>query len=128
MHPISRRRVLQLGGLGLVGVAAGGAGLAWSRGSSLVVPAVGAQLSEPEVLRSAGGVLPVRLEAAEGQLAIGGRQATAYGYNGGLPGPTLRLRRGDRLQVELVNRLDAPTNLHVHGLHVSPEGNGETRS
>ena len=47
-------------------------------------------------------------------------------YNGGLPGPTLHLQPGDRLQAQLVNRLSAPTNLHVHGLHVSPEGNGDS--
>ena len=29
------------------------------------------------------------------------------------------------MRVELVNRLDRVTNLHVHGLHVSPEGNGD---
>ena len=28
------------------------------------------------------------------------------------------------MQVQLVNRVDAPTNLHVHGLYVSPEGSG----
>ncbi|WP_269190891.1 multicopper oxidase family protein [Blastococcus sp. VKM Ac-2987] len=67
----------------------------------------------------------MRLEAVAGRLRIAGREATAYGYNGGVPGPTLRLRPGDRLQIQLVNRLDAPTNLHVHGLHVSPEGNGD---
>ncbi|MFC7571784.1 multicopper oxidase domain-containing protein [Klenkia terrae] len=46
-------------------------------------------------------------------------------YNGGLPGPTLYLQPGDRLQVRLTNDLDAPTNLHVHGLHVSPLDNGD---
>ena len=124
MQPISRRRALQLGGLGLASIAVGGAGLAWPRGSLLDLHA-GAQLSEPETLGSADGLLRVRLEAAEGPLSVAGRQVTAYGYNGGLPRPTLRLRPGDRLQVQLVNRLDAVTNLHVHGLHVSPEGNGD---
>src|SRR5687768_9691082 len=76
-------------------------------------------------MRSENGLLRVRLAAAEGPLTIGGRRATAYGYNGSLPGPTLRLRPGDRLQVELVNRLESPTNLHVHGLLVSPAGNGD---
>jgi FtsP/CotA-like multicopper oxidase with cupredoxin domain len=70
-------------------------------------------------------VLWVRLEAAEGPLAVAGQRVTAYGYNGSLPGPTLRPRPGDRLQVQLANRLGASTNLHVHGLHVSPEGNGD---
>ena len=124
MRPISRRRALQLGGLGLLSTAVGSAGLAWPR-DGLLAPQGGRQLLEPETLRSADGLLRVRLEAAEGPLTVGGRRATAYGYNGGLPGPTLRLRPGDRLQVQLVNRLDAPTNLHVHGLVVSPEGNSD---
>ena len=124
MRPISRRQALQLGGLGLLSAAVGGAGLAWPR-EKLLAPEAGGQLSEPESLRSADGLLRVRLEAAEGPLTIADRQATAYGYNGSLPGPTLRVRPGDRLQVQLVNRLDAPTNLHVHGLYVSPEGNGD---
>ncbi|SDY80281.1 hypothetical protein SAMN05661080_04656 [Modestobacter sp. DSM 44400] len=98
MRPISRRRALQLGGLGLTSVALGATGLAWPRGS-LLDPVAGRQLSEPETLRSANGGLRVRLEAAEGRLPVAGRQATAYGYNGGLPGPTLRIRPGDRLQV-----------------------------
>ena len=124
MQPISRRRALQLGGLGLTGIALGGTGLAWP-GDSVLDPHTGARLSEPKVLRGEHGLLRVRLESAEGPLAIAGREATAYGYNGGLPGPTLRLRRGDRLQVRLVNRLQAVNNLHVHGLNVSPEGNGD---
>ena len=124
MRPISRRQALQLGGLGLLSAAVGGAGLSWPRDGSFL-PQAGGQPAEPVTLRSEDGLLRVRLEAAEGPLPIGGRRATAYGYNGSLPGPTLRLRPGDRLQVRLVNRLDAPTNLHVHGLVVSPEGNAD---
>ena len=124
MRPINRRRALQLGGLGLLSVAVGGTGLALGGGSRLD-PEVGGEMAEPETLRSADGALQARLEAVAGPVRIAGREATAYGYNGGVPGPTLRLRPGDRLQIRLVNRLDAPTNLHVHGLHVSPEGNGD---
>jgi FtsP/CotA-like multicopper oxidase with cupredoxin domain len=35
-------------------------------------------------------------------------------------GPTLRLGPGDRLTVDLINRLDVATDLHTHGLGVSP--------
>ena len=124
MRPISRRLALQLGGLGLLSAAVGGAGVTWTR-DGLLVPRAGEQLAEPETMRSEDGLLRVRLAAAEGALTIGGRRANAYGYNGTLPGPTLRLRPGDRLQVELVNRLESPTNLHVHGLRVSPADNGD---
>jgi len=46
-------------------------------------------------------------------------------FNGTVPGPTLYLQPGDRLRIELVNRLHDPTNLHTHGLHVSPQDNGD---
>jgi suppressor of ftsI len=39
--------------------------------------------------------------------------------------PTLRIRLGDRLDLAMQNRLGASTNLHVHGLHVSPTGNSD---
>ena len=125
MQPIDRRTALTLGGLGLLSTAVGGGGLFWQRSPSTSDALTGATLQEPEVLRSRGGLLDVRLEAASGSHEVAGRRATTLGYNGGLPGPTLRIRPGDTLRIQLVNRLEEPTNLHVHGLHVSPEGNGD---
>ena len=123
MRPISRRQALLLGGLGTAGTVAGGAGLIWSLSSPTARPS-GGSLIQPEELRSAAGQLQVRLEAAPAQVQLGGRQAMALGYNGSVPGPTLRIRPGDTLKISLVNSLSQPTNLHVHGLHVSPENNG----
>ena len=124
MEPISRRRALRLAGLGLARTVVGGMGLAWSV-TSRFDPVSGAALAAPATLRSSGGELRVRLEAAEGPARVAGRTATTFGYNGGVPGPTLHLQPGDRLRVHLTNRLSAPTNLHVHGLHVSPKGRGD---
>ena len=124
MQPLSRRRAIQLGGLGLASIVAGAAGLTWKSTSGFRV-APSAALVEPPVLASTDGLLQTRLEAAPGPVRIAGRRANALSYNGGLPGPTLHLQPGDRLRVQLVNRLNDPTNLHVHGLHVSPEGNGD---
>ena len=124
MRPITRRQALQLGGLGIASIAIGTTGLVWQRGSRLD-PVTGADLTEAEVLRSRDGLLQVRLVAAESRLNVAGRDATVYGYNASLPGPTLRLRPGDRLQVQLINRLNTMTNLHVHGLYVSPQDNGD---
>ena len=124
MEPISRRRALQLGGLGMASTIIGGTGLVRAVNSRFD-PVTGAALVEPLLLRSTAGGLQVRLEAAEGTVKVAGREATMLGYNGGVPGPTLQLQPGDRLRVQLVNRLATPTNLHVHGLHVSPEGNSD---
>lgn len=125
MQPIDRRTALTLGGVGLLSTAVGGGGLFWQRSTSALDALRGAALEEPRALRSEACSLEVRLEAAPGSHEVAGRRATTLGYNGGLPGPTLRIRPGDTLRIELVNRLEQPTNLHVHGLHVSPEGNGD---
>lgn len=125
MKPISRRSVLTMGGLGLVSTAVGGTGLWRELNPSVLDPAAGELFSEPEVLRSEGGRLLVRLEASLGTHEVAGRAVQTMGYNGGVPGPTLRVRPGDTVRLDLVNRLEEVTNLHVHGLHVSPEGNGD---
>ncbi|MEO7348277.1 MAG: multicopper oxidase family protein [Terrimesophilobacter sp.] len=124
MEPISRRSALVLGGVGAAGVLVGAAGLI-SGWPSTFEPAAGGEFFEPEALRSAGGVLHTRLTAAALPVRIAGRSATALSYNGGIPGPTLFVRQGDSLRVSLENQLNAVTNLHVHGLHVSPEGTSD---
>ncbi len=124
MRPISRRQALLLGGLGAAGTVAGGAGLIWSLSSPAARTSRGS-LIQPEEVRSGNGQLQVRLEAGPAQVQLGGRQATALAYNGSVPGPTLRLKAGDTLKISLANSLSQPTNLHVHGLHVSPEDNGD---
>ena len=57
-------------------------------------------------------------------------------YRKKLTGPTIRVRAGDRVRILLENSLEKPTdikntpvgditNLHTHGLHISPTGNSD---
>ena len=124
MEPITRRNALMLGGVGAAAIIAGGTGLAWGWTSG-GGRAQGPTLAEPDVLRSANGKLTVRLTTAEVRVPISGTKVSALTYNGGVPGPTLMVRAGDRISVSLENRLSSPTNLHTHGLHVSPQGNSD---
>src|SRR6266851_9137523 len=39
-------------------------------------------------------------------------------YDGTVPGPTLRVKRGDELRVRLVNELTEPTTVHWHGVRL----------
>ena len=39
-----------------------------------------------------------------------------------MTGSTLVVKPGDTMRVTLVNHLSEDTNLHFHGLHVSPSG------
>lgn len=128
--PISRRRALILAGLGAAAVAAGATGAlagfdgAGGAAAGRLQPTAGEPLRDPEVLASRGGRLAVELTAARGA-TLAGQATAALGYNGSSPGPTLRVRPGDELAVRLTNRLDLPTNLHTHGLRVSPQANSD---
>jgi FtsP/CotA-like multicopper oxidase with cupredoxin domain len=124
VRPLSRRRALQLGGLGVASIVVGGGGLAWA-GTTRYDPVQGETFRTAEVLTSDDGGLTLTLVAALGSGQVAGRDASTLRYNGGLPGPTLRLRPGDHLGIDLVNHLKEPTNLHTHGLQVSPQGNSD---
>ena len=41
-----------------------------------------------------------------------------WSYDGAVPGPTLRLKRGEELRVRLVNELPEPTTIHWHGVRL----------
>ncbi len=58
-------------------------------------------------------------------MQVGGRRVIAQVYNGSYLPPTLRVQPGDVIRLRLVNALDEATNLHTHGLAVSPLGNSD---
>lgn len=70
---------------------------------------------------------PVLLEARRGtaQLLPAGEAKTAiWGYDGRVPGPELRLRKGDRLTARMLNRLSQPTTIHWHGIRIDNRMDG----
>jgi FtsP/CotA-like multicopper oxidase with cupredoxin domain len=101
------------------------------------------ELPQPKVLRSKDKVLNVTLTAMPGTVDVGAPQAVrTYTYDGVLPGHTWEIAPGDTLKIDLVNKLPplasqphpvdmnrphdwTTTNLHTHGLHVSPAGNAD---
>jgi FtsP/CotA-like multicopper oxidase with cupredoxin domain len=86
----------------------------------------GQPLAEPAVLNAATPrTLRVRLVAEPKRFDISGKRVWGESYNGQYVGPTLHLVPGEHLELTLVNRLTTPTNLHFHGLHVSPSGNAD---
>jgi FtsP/CotA-like multicopper oxidase with cupredoxin domain len=93
--------------------------------ASLDGAAVGEPLVEPEVIRGEGGELVATLEVAKAQTQIAGVELTALTYNGSFAPPTLEIAPGDHVEITIVNGLDEATNLHTHGLHVSPISPGD---
>lgn len=139
---VSRRTVLVIGVVtGAAAIVGGGLAIANLAGQDAAPPdgatpepaspspdaeAVdGETFREPGELRSEGGRLDLELVAGVAVASVGGREVRVLAYDGTMPGPTLRVRPGDRVTLRLRNDLGAVTNLHTHGLVVSPEGNSD---
>ena len=72
-------------------------------------------------IASSNGLLSLDLEAMPQQVQLGNITANLLAYNGTVPGPLLEVGPGDRVKIRFTNSLTQPTNLHYHGLHISPE-------
>jgi FtsP/CotA-like multicopper oxidase with cupredoxin domain len=153
--PIARREFLA-SGLTLAGAAVlGGVATACSPDQTVAPPlskAVGAgggpplapaDLAEPRVISSVGGVLASSIVASTNPTKVAGRTVRQpVTYDGTFPGPTLQVRPGDTIDLTFTNRIvfdQADTkpgygrpprvanraNLHYHGMHISPTGTAD---
>jgi FtsP/CotA-like multicopper oxidase with cupredoxin domain len=120
---------------GMCGGGCGGGG----GGTTIIDPPPGALFTDPAVFpneSAQAGVFEVSIEAKVAPINVNGVTANLLTYNGRYPAPTIRVSRGDLLRVKLTNSLSMlgvnilghdrdVTNLHTHGLHVSPSGNSD---
>ena len=108
-------------------------------GTSVIDPPPGAAFADPPEMGNFStipGIVEVDLEARPAWVNVNGTLANLLTYNGSYPAPTIRVKKGDTLRVHLKNSLPMMgrnilgheremTNLHTHGLHVSPSGNSD---
>ncbi|SBT42695.1 multicopper oxidase family protein [Micromonospora auratinigra] len=126
-HGIGRRRLLA----GLAGTAAlaGAAGTAaWWRGASgarLIAPD-GPVIGRVEATRRRPGAATVTagLHPRPVTHDLGGPVVTTWGYADTGPGPLLRARAGDLLQVAVTNDLPVSTSVHWHGIALRNDMDG----
>jgi len=129
---------------GLLGTLGAAAGLAWAPEISRAQTPIAepAELPQPKAIKSADGALVVTLTATPGVVDMGApKPVTTFTYDNVVPGHTWDVKPGDTLKIDLVNQLPelpssttmsmtrphlwTTTNLHTHGLHVSPLGNSD---
>ncbi len=55
---------------------------------------------------------------------INGKDIAMYGYNGQIPGPTLRVKQGSTFTVKVKNNIDLSTAIHWHGLRLDNASDG----
>jgi FtsP/CotA-like multicopper oxidase with cupredoxin domain len=78
-----------------------------------------------QIYKSNNGLLEVELTADEIPIKVGNKTAYLLTYNGQIPAPRLEAKAGDKVKIKLINKLSQPTNLHYHGLHISPTNNAD---
>lgn len=88
-------------------------------------PISGLELTQPEQLHAQGGVLRVTLDAERKTISVSDSQVVAQPLKGQLVGPTLHVRPGETIEVIFRNATPETTNIHYHGLHVSPKGHSD---
>lgn len=105
--------------LGAAGAAAAGT---VSSGDQEAGMTAGLPFQDPPDANGAGAVpdLEITLTAGDTSFDLGGKRVSGESYNGGFVAPTVHLTPGQPTTIKLVNHLSVATNLHFHGLHVSP--------
>lgn len=82
-------------------------------------------LTNPPELSSVGGELTGTLTVAPGEVTLAGKRFTTMLYDGAYMPPVLRVQPGDAIRLQLANAGAQATNVHYHGLTVTPRGTGD---
>lgn len=83
------------------------------------------RLKEAEDINPDPKVVEINITAKVARVEVApGKVVEAWTYDGGLPGPLIRGRVGDRLIVHFKNELPQPTTIHWHGVRVPIEMDG----
>src|SRR5262245_8051833 len=109
-------------------VLAGFRGEAAQSSSTAIAPAGlddNARLTEARDLNTDAGTVEINLTARLASVEVGpGKRVNAWTYDGGLPGPLIRARVGNRVVVHFKNELPNGTTVHWHGVRVPIEMDG----
>ena len=83
------------------------------------------RLGEAQDLNPDPKILEINLTAKQASVEVApGKRVNAWTYDGGLPGPLIRAKLGDRLIVHFKNELPQGTTVHWHGVRVPIEMDG----
>ncbi|MDH3330130.1 MAG: multicopper oxidase domain-containing protein [Desulfobulbaceae bacterium] len=81
-----------------------------------------------ENLDTESGSAHFRLAVQQGSRSFfPGMNTNTFGYNGNFLGPTIRVRNGQKIKIDVINTLKENTTVHWHGLHVPAKWDGGPR-
>ena len=83
-------------------------------------------LQAPAEVRSENGVCKATVHIRKQEVQAGDQTLNTSCFNGRYTGPTLRFRAGDTLELNVINDGEYNTNIHFHGMQVSPDDYGDS--
>jgi len=83
----------------------------------------GGKVLEPTILEDGTKQYDLTVDVIQWEVEPG-RTVEAWAYNEQVPGPTLKVRVGDKLQMRVTNNLKESTTVHWHGIDVPNEMDG----
>ena len=126
-EPLSRRRFLHIAAAGATALASGSVA-ALSSCEPATGPETGERTRSPLVMPATLSVTAASLVAAPAIARIASHESSAaWFFNGLLPSPTIRARRGEQAHIRLLNHLPEPTIVHWHGVIVPAYADGHPR-
>ncbi|HZG77449.1 MAG TPA: multicopper oxidase domain-containing protein, partial [Paenibacillus sp.] len=80
-------------------------------------------LAEPTIDADGTKRFALTMQSGETEF-LEGRRTPTWGVNGAYLGPTIRVSKGDRVAVDVENRLPEPSTLHWHGMRLPAKMDG----
>ncbi|MEU6562035.1 multicopper oxidase family protein [Nocardia nova] len=130
-RPWLRRTVLWLSAFLMVATVLSGVAAGWAYTSAkvstvggeftneLAIPPLASGRTEPDGTR----VFDLDMRSGTSRF-LPGRPTPTWGFNGDYLGPTLRAHRGERVRVDIRNRLPEASTVHWHGMHLPAAADG----
>ncbi len=81
---------------------------------------LGEPFRNPPIISSVGGVIDEEFDVLFSQNEVNGKEFMSPTYNGLYTPPVLRVNPGDTIRLRVNNFIDQMTNVHYHGMNVSP--------
>jgi len=91
--------------------------------ATLPLKTQGKERLDPEIQPDGTKLFRLTAEPIRWEL-VTGKWVTAWAYNGQVPGPQIWVNQGDKVRVDITNKLPEPTTIHWHGIDVPNDQDG----
>jgi FtsP/CotA-like multicopper oxidase with cupredoxin domain len=91
---------------------------------SLILPDSPLVARAEQARYATGRVRSQTIDLTAGKVDLGGRVVETWSYNSRVPGPVIRVNKGDTLRATFTSRIPQPTSVHWHGVALRNDMDG----